>query len=515
MTNLSFKEQIINTELNSSRIDKIPDWLTGFIDSKIEKRNSVVLNSVDNFQNIVNNLVLNKPSRLEALNKLIKNNLKTISVPWIISKNWKLLNTANLDYKTSLFLLKKFWFYSSENKVKYKHRWVDIVENELKLWYSSWKPLTLIDFWEENEKFSFKNLSVWIISESNATHSLSHNIYLYASILKNIDDKEKEQLERFLNFIDLSTVNKDEIYMSKFDNFDLYNNSYKTIFWLAKYMKIKDIYKYFKNPKNTWFEIMTDDELKQNWLYSLSVKVFNNITQSFLDFKNRNEKKSLFTWDIEFILDIDSEIYNCLEICSSLWKWVIKVTTNWDVIVNSPVKFNTGSNIWIFERKDKNYLANIEKLLSIFKWDDAKYFFLRKIWYKWQLYRSLTPDKKIWEDHKNKKDKEIVELKRLARNDIKEYYYKNQILTEEDIFIWKEFYCKVPYLFNGKQTEVNVELTDSDEYLFYISSRTVKNSAQYNIERWAEFNDIHKFKIINIEDCNDRWYTKKVKLKQI
>lgn len=303
--------------------------------------------------------------------------------------------------------------------------------------------------------------------------------------------------------------------MSKFDNFDLYNNSYKTLFWLAKYMKIENIYKYFKSPENTWFEIMSDEILKKNWLYNLSLKVFNIITQSFVDFNNRSEKKSLFTWDVEFILDIDSEILNCLEVCSSLWKWVIKVSDNWDVVVNSPVKFKNWSNIWIFKRSDKDYLDNIKKLLSVFKWDDAKYFFLRRIWYRWQLYKSLTPDVTIWEEYEKKKRVEEIKMKRKARNDIKEFHYENQALIKEDIYIWKEFYCKVPFLYFGKQTEVNVDVLDSDEYLFYTAYRSVKNGAEYNVDRGYEFNDVHKFKIVSIVDCNDRWFTKKVKLKQI
>jgi len=54
------------------------------------------------------------------------------------------------------------------------------------------------------------------------------------------------QLERFINFVDLSTVFKDDIYMSNdSDNFNLYNNSYRMLFGLAKYMNIDDLYKYF------------------------------------------------------------------------------------------------------------------------------------------------------------------------------------------------------------------------------------------------------------------------------
>ncbi|MDD5213118.1 MAG: hypothetical protein PHG82_01715 [Candidatus Gracilibacteria bacterium] len=514
MTNLPFKDKSFEKSFNSSRISKLPDGLNNLINDKIIKRDGVVLESVDNFQDIINNLILNNPKRLNALNRVLKSSLSNITVPGIINKDGNLLNTANLDYKTSLFLLKKYGFYDSDNQIKHVYRGQDIKVNELKLGYSNGNPMSLIDFGTKYENFKLKNLGVGVVSESNTTHSLSHMIYLYSSILKDSAKEEKEQTERFLKFIDLSTVNKDELYMSKFDNFDLYNNSYKTLFGLAKYMKVENIYKYFENSENTGFEIMTDELLKKNGLYTLSLKVFNTITQSFVDFNNRSEKKSLFTGDVEFILDIDSEILNCLEVCSSLGKGVIKVADNGDVIVNSPVKFKNGSNIGIFKRSEKDYLDNIKKLLSIFKGDDAKYFFLRRIGYRGQLYKSLTPDVTIWEEYEKKKKEEAVKMKRKARNDIKEFHYESQSLTEEDIFIGKEFYCKVPYLFSD-QTLVDVNVLDSDEYLFYTSYRSVKNGAQFNIERDAEFNDVRRFKITSIVDCSDRGFTKKVKLKQI
>ena len=510
-------ELVFNKKDDNINWWEIPIELNSKIINSINLRNWITLESIEKFKSLVFELTNWSILRKKALFKILKKNLHNITVPWIINKEWNLINTTNYEYKTALFLLKKFWFYKNKNDLQYIERWLDLEKNQLWLWITDWKSLTISDFWNENSDFSFENLWVWLISESRDTHSLAHTVYLYINELLKIDDIDLNQLERFINFVDLSTVFKDDIYMSNdSDNFNLYNNSYRMLFGLAKYMNIDDLYKYFADEWKTWFEILSNNELWKYWLLEISNKRFNSIWDSKNDFENRDEKNSLFYWDLEFILDINSNIENCLEICTSKWKWVIKVANNWDIIVNKPINSWNWSNILVYKRSDKNnYIKKIKWLLSILEWDSAKYFLLRRIGYRWNLYKSLTPDRQIWSDYENKKIEEERKIRRRARMDMKEFHFDHQNLVKEDIYLWSTLYAKIDYLIPWKQTIIDINIENSDEYLFYTTYKSVKNWAQFNIERWESCSDYYKFKIISISDINDRWYKYKVKLKQI
>lgn len=93
-------------------------------------------------------------------------------------------------------------------------------------------------------------------TQSERPTSSAHMIYFMLDQLGQIKPEHREQLQRFINFVDI--VDSLDYQASGMD----YRNSYRTLFGLYRNLRVEDIYKYFKNPKNTGFELLDDNFLK-------------------------------------------------------------------------------------------------------------------------------------------------------------------------------------------------------------------------------------------------------------
>jgi len=109
---------------------------------------------------------------------------------------------------------------------------------------------------------------------------------------KNLPEKEeerlqkkfKEQLHRFMNFVDI--VDSLDYQASGID----YANSYRTLFGLYRNLRIEDVYKYFEDPQHTGFEILSDNFLTSHSIKKHSRENKTSITEE-LSLKQISEKQ--------------------------------------------------------------------------------------------------------------------------------------------------------------------------------------------------------------------------------
>lgn len=87
--------------------------------------------------------------------------------------------------------------------------------------------------------------------------SSAHMIYHILDQLGQLPTQKKEQLKRFINFVDI--VDSLDYQASGMD----YPNSYRTLFGLYRNLNINDIFGYFADPKNTGFEILSDEYMNK------------------------------------------------------------------------------------------------------------------------------------------------------------------------------------------------------------------------------------------------------------
>lgn len=182
----------------------------------------------------------------------------------------------DIDKKAIHFLLKKSWFFTDQkwkevfNTIKQEVPHGESVDKWLTV--DSWGTVTGLKI-ENTEKITpkgdlLKTLigSKAIIDEhgdgspkSKTTKrptSSTHMIHTLLRSLNKIPGKEKEQIQRFVDFVDI--VDSLEYQASGIN----YSNQHKTIFGLHHQLPIEEVYKYFENPKHTGFEILSDDQLK-------------------------------------------------------------------------------------------------------------------------------------------------------------------------------------------------------------------------------------------------------------
>ncbi len=492
-------------------VKEIPETLQNNIEDFLWKLKE---NPIEDIKENIIGLLTGNNIKLEILIRLLKINLKELVVPGIIDKNWKLINKANQDYEAAIFLINKYF---RKIDVKYlDYEKLDINKNKITLWWNTEDNISIVDESEENEDFKFKNMWIWLSNINDKKYSISHIVYEVLEMLELIPEKEKQQLKRFINFIDLSIVYKYELYLkNNWEKFNLYNYSDKILFGFAKFLNPEKVFSYFEDSNKNWFEILSNNDLVKLWFLNVSKRRANDLQQSKEDFKNRKNYEILTISWVEFILDLDFNIRNWAEIAANFWKWIIKVSKNGDVIINSPVAFRNGSYVWVYKKNEKDFYEKIDNLIKISNWNDAKYYLLKKLWYSPEIYKRFMPIDLIEKEQEERKKKEKKKIQKEAKKDEREFLFESQELFPENIKIWTIIYWKV-YKVNW-QTQVHVfMLENEDDYYFYTTVKNLKNWQNHNklFEKWVS-NPIKKFKIINISESDSNSYKYKVKLKQI
>ncbi|MCX6825199.1 MAG: hypothetical protein NTY80_03150 [candidate division SR1 bacterium] len=94
--------------------------------------------------------------------------------------------------------------------------------------------------------------------KTGRTTSSAHMLHYILDKLQQIPDQYRQQMQRFINFIDI--VDSLDYQASGMD----YTNSYRTLFGLHRNLQIEEIYQYFEDPKHTGFEILSEDFLNQH-----------------------------------------------------------------------------------------------------------------------------------------------------------------------------------------------------------------------------------------------------------
>lgn len=192
---------------------------------------------------------------------------------------------------------------------------------------------------------------------------------------------------------------------------EFYDKYAKTIYGISQFLPMEFIYDYI-SKWNTWFELLSDDYLNSTIVdtnkWPTYLKYFSNIKKNQINTSKEQVEDILdnkltvkyYNQKIDFLVDIDWNLANWLDIVSSMWKWLIKVNKNWTIMIYNPSWFSKKMNfLWVWkkdkiafiEHNHKNYFDNIEQLVSLLWWKFAKYSLLKKVWYTWEL----LDDKKI------------------------------------------------------------------------------------------------------------------------
>lgn len=566
INNLIFNNGTKMTNIINSQIENI-DWKSEkkvlayeqvelyrkFILSKLERKNSLNLDFINEIKKWLNEVEIKKWMTKNQISKIFIRIFQDFAVPWIINKDGELIRETNIDAKSSLFLLEKAWFTIS--KVLYKRNaehyeqwfvnldmWWEFDGLQIRWYEWKWLKSFLSNSWILINHFERK-----ISSTTRIVFEILNSLELFSA-------NEIEQIKRFVNFIDLIDWAWFEIYSINNEKTKIYTNSYRTLFWLSKFLKIDQIYKYFKDD-DTWFELLSDEIMskvkveKWNWEYTSLLNISNRkkglIRTSMKNFKDIIKEWDVFKYrnqDLDFILDQNQNIVNWLEVASYYNKWLIKINSNWDILIFNPKWFSKkfeliwakqNTKIYVIRKKSKTYKSKIENLMNIFDNKKLKIKFLKYINYEWTLLDNLCDDtkkiiakakrasEKLIEKTRRDEEKKIQKKKKkreLRKNRSKKTFEK-QNLKLENIKIWMIIKWKMLHITKKQRIFVNIKLNNSDWWKAYTTPTRVKskdhvirkildNKEIININEKEEL--IHSFVIKDISEDS-----KLISLKQI
>ncbi len=452
----------------------------------------------------------------EELIKIFQRLFHKYNVPGIVDKKWNILNITDIDNKATLFLLKKYWF----KTYNIRYSWKTSRKEERINFTNNKEWLHIV--WKETSWLSsfFNNATINLYDKEIS------NSYIIFSILDKlwaIPEDEKQIVKNFISFIYLVSKWKLDFMKSKWDEF--YNEYDKTIYWISQFLSLEFIYDYI-SKWNTWFEILSDDYLSSTVVnthkWPTYLKYFSNIKRNQIN-KSKDQVEDIisnkltvkyYNQKLEFLVDIDWNLVNWLDVASSIWKWFIKVNKNWTIMIYNPSWFSPKMNfLWVWkknkiafiEHNHKNYFEKIEKFVSLLWWKFAKYALLKKIWYTWEL---LNNKKDSWSNSFEKEFKKI-EKKRLRlrqkRIKNKEKTYNKQNFLLEDLQVWQKVYWKLLWISSKWRIFVNIWLQHVHDFEVYVTPTRLK---------WKEYyvNKVLKNKWIkNLEDREDILLAFKIK----
>ena len=306
-----------------------------------------------------------------------------------MNKNWELSKVPTLDWKASLFLLRRFWFKTNDVFLLWKP-------------YSGYRKNNYVNIGNDVDWFIISNFdNKWLRSFfSDATVSINDkeisSVYIVYKILEKlgaIPESEVETVKKIASFIHF--LYKWKIDFLRWEWKKFYENSYKTLYWIAQFLPIDFVYEYISRW-NTGFEILEDEFLNTTVVNkqkrSIILRYFSDLKRSqiaqWLESMEYTQEMKYHNQDLSFILDLEANLPNWIELASALWKGLIKVNKNGTIMILNPKGFpKKMSFLWVgktdklvfLNRKDNDYYEKIEKLLWLLTNKFVKYNLLRKI----------------------------------------------------------------------------------------------------------------------------------------
>ena len=468
----------------------------------------------------------------EDLLHFFQHTFTDFSVPWIIWKNGNLISTTDLDNKASFFLLRKFWFkvnvfYDKSNK-NIKPSYVNI---------SKWTQEWLIVRWEETTwlKSFFPWSTIWINDKS-----ISSVYIIYNLIRKFVDISEDEEklLKRFVNFIHLQWKWKFDFLKTSW--LDI-KNYHKSFYAISKFLPIDYIYNYIASWKS-WFEILDYNFLENEKVSGYkqiptSLKYFSNLIESqndeafsMIEYLEKNKLiLKYYNQKIDFILDLEWNIPNSLEVCAMLWKWLIRYNKSSNtILIYNPSWFPPKMEfLWVWKedritiiRNKKKFHNKIEKFIRLMSWNVWKKALLKTIWFEWELYKQIKiPKSKEQKEFEN--SKKIKERKRIRRKKNKLKSFEKQNFTIDDLKVWQKLYWKILSVNNKWRIFVDIWFHCNSKYEVFVTP-TRLNWKEYYMRKIVNNKEAKSFKekediilYFKIIDIDRTWSSLKIRLRQI
>ncbi len=523
---------ILNTSNISSiqKIDKNPPYenvntYRKFILSKLERWNEENLWFIEEIGRWIKEKELQKWMTKNDISNIFKRLFTKFSVPWIINKSGELTRQTSLDAKACLFLLEKAWF--NLDKIHYKkhiNHYEEAFVNLDMWWEFDWLQIKWYE-WKWLKSF-FSNSSIIANHFERKISSTTRIVFELLNLLDLFKNEELEQIKRFVQFIDLLDWAWFEIYWINTDKTKIYPNSYRTLFWLAKFLDINLIYSYFKDDE-TWFELLSNEIMG-----NVPIKKYNGNIGKLLDISNDKKwlirksildiEKTISEWDIfkyrnqnlDFVLDVNQNISNWLEVATFYNKWLIKIQSNWGIFIYNPKGFSKKfewiwakewTKICVIKRGADAYQKKLENLMNMLDNKKLKIKFLKYINYEWKVLDNLCDEsKKIIAKTKRDTEKAILKLrrdeekkvtkklkKREWRKNRSKKNFEKQKLSLDNIKVWMIIKWKILHINKKQRIFVNIKLDDSDWWKAYTTPTRVK-SKDHTIRKILDNKEIVK-----------------------
>jgi len=452
---------------------------------KINKDSKEELDFLDDIKDWLEEQKVDNNRTKEDIIKIFRRIFTSFALPWIISKEWKVIRKATLDFQSILFLIdryflkwEKFRLFFQKN-IDRRYMWYT------NFWLWNWEGMSIE--WYESEwlKSFFSDSTITFNTWESKWYSITHMVYKVIEEFWLINEGEKEQLRRFIDFIDLATTKKYKVYSK---NEWLYEKSHKTIFWLASLINSEKLFDYFLDEKN-WFEELSNKEINELGVYIANSKRTFNVEKSLSTYEEYSSKNNTVRYNnqkLDFIVDMWWQIVNSLELAASKNKWLIKIHPTWDIMIFNPKWFSGkmdflyswNNKVVFIKTTDRKYYEKMEELLSLLTWHKAKYDLLKFIWYKWDLLDSYKP-KISAEVRKRRKEMERIVKARVKKREKRKVNhinnYLNQSLVFEELKKWQIVNWKILWKRKNGRISVNIRL-DNYDIDVYTTSRRLKCS---------------------------------------
>ncbi len=195
--------------------------------------------------------------------------------------------------------------------------------------------------------------------------SSTHIIYKLLEELSMINPRFKDQIKRFVDFVD-----KADSLHYQIGGIDQQAKN-RTLFSLHWMIPIRNIYKYFENPQHTGFEVLKDNELKE-----LGIENIEKIEDKNIQYKKQlmelDDKGRFWNFNNErFIFAKGDEFKGGQRITSYYDAWLFQIFESGDLYMYShkdlPENIAGFSTDWHFLIIKKIKVEDLKKILEMFE----------------------------------------------------------------------------------------------------------------------------------------------------
>jgi len=423
-------------------------------------------------------------------------------------RNWWIKPKSDIDWQASELLLRLCGFFKDDagNTVQTTKRFV---ENGQWLKTGLHLDTSKTDNWvevtkkiDDNWNTSLFNSKLVLDEHGNGFTSTTHIVYILLKELGKIPKKYEKQIERFVDCVDIVDSKFYSIAWADFDNL------HRSMVWLHRNLPVSYVYNYFKNSKNTWFEILDEEFLMNSdndvfikkWetekLKDISDKKKQSLEKSKEIYSIIENKRQLLEYNgEEFTIDIWSKVPYCPQISEYYGNGCFRLFPNGDVYVYS--SSGLPKNIWWFNT-DSSFLIKkmnryeFSKLLNEFDFNE-------KIEWKDGIMKSIDD---IYTKLENKEKEEKDKLDKINKENLifDQKVWKCKIVG--DLEVGKDYKWLVDWVLNNM---VYVRLDPDHKWVVHknrIGKDVFKNKFKWENKpnRWDEI----IVKLEELSENNDR-----------